>query len=183
MSIWGNNTMKEIIKKAFIAVLFAVAMPLFSGNAYAQQIKIGTFSYEAALKSMPEYALAKQQVSDISNQYADELKGAEKEFSEKYELFLEQQATLAPAIREKRQSELQLLLERNAAFRLESERLLKQADDEAMTPVRKKLDDTIKKLGLEQSYAVLINTDSNSCPFIHPMFVEDVNDILQDMLK
>ena len=90
---------------------------------------------------------------------------------------------MASAIREKRQSELQSILERNIAFKQESERLLAKAEEEALTPLRNKLDNAIKALGSENNYIVILNTDNNAVPYINPMMGEDVTEILIDRIR
>lgn len=144
---------------------------------------VGYLSYETTLKSMPDYAVAMKNIENLSKQYDAELKSAEKEFNEKYELFLEQQAKFASAIREKRQSELQIMLERNVAFREESRRLLAQAKDDAMAPLYEKLNSVLAKIGTTSEYIIIVNTDSNSCPFINPVISEDITSIVISELQ
>ena len=90
---------------------------------------------------------------------------------------------MASAIREKRQSELQSILERNIAFKQESERLLAKAEEEALAPLRNKLDNAIKALGSENNFVVILNTDNNAVPYINPMMGEDVTDLLIDRIR
>ena len=104
-------------------------------------------------------------------------------FNEKYENFIENINGMASAIREKRQSELQSILERNIAFKQESERLLAKAEEEALAPLRNKLDNAIKALGSENNYIVILNTDNNAVPYINPMMGEDVTEILIDRIR
>ena len=164
-------------------ILSIILITLFSLSASAQMMKIGTFSYDAALHSMPDYAIVQKNISDLRAQYDAEVKSSEKEFSEKYELFLEQQAAMNTAIREKRQSELQIMMERNVAFRAESRRLVKQAEAEAMKPLKEKLDGVIKKVGEDNGYIIILNTDANACPFIQSSLVEDVNALIVEELS
>ena len=148
----------------------------------AQQMRIGYFSYDAVLKATPEYVSAKASIENLKKQYDSEIQFAEKDFNEKYENFIENLSGMASAIREKRQSELQSILERNIAFKKESERLLAKAEEEALTPLRNKLDNAIKALGSE-NYVVILNTDNNAVPYINPMIGEDVTDLLIDKIR
>lgn len=157
---------KTILSTLLFFACFATVM--------AQQAKIGFFSYQEALKAMPDYTLAVANVDKIRNQYAEEIKTAENEFNEKYELFLEQQSSLADVIRQKRQADLQSLLERNAEFKKEADRLVSQAEKEAMTPVKEKLAAAIKAVGQQNGMFVILNTDSEACPYIAPEFSVDL---------
>ena len=108
------------MKRIFLFLFVA----LFAFAAEAQDFKFAYFSYDEALKSMPDYELAATNVNKLRNQYDNELKKAEDEFNAKYEDFLENQRTLAPAILDKRQAELQELLQKNLKFKEEAKRLL-----------------------------------------------------------
>lgn len=152
-------------------------------TSHAQDLKIGYFSYNAVLRSMPAYSTAVASVDKLRQQYAAELEAAQKEFNEKYELFLDQQNKLAESIRQKRQADLQTLLDRNEQFKKEAERLLAQAEKDAMAPLHAKLKAAIDKAGQQGGYAVILNTDSEVCPYIAPTLSEDVTATLLDLTK
>lgn len=163
--------------------LFLILMSFFMLPICAQQMKIGYFSYEAVLKAMPDYTTARNSIESLRKQYDNEMQTAQKEFNDKYENFLENQSGMASAIREKRQSELQSMLERNVAFKQESDRLLAKAEEEIMTPVRNKLNAAIKAVGNEKDFIAILNTDNNACPYINPVIGEDVTSSIIDRLK
>lgn len=178
--------MKNILRNiAFVVFMTMIPslMGVGSSTCHAQIPRIAYLSYDAALKSMPDYAVATASVDSLKAQFDRELQSAEREFSQKYELFLEQMQNMVPAIRDKRQSELQLMMERNMAFREESKRLLQQARTEAMEPLYSKLNAMLSQLGNENGYAVILNTDNNAVPFIHPELAEDINELVQAKLK
>lgn len=168
------------MKKTILTLCLLLSLAL---GASAQQLKIGYFSYSSILEQLPEYSVAISNLDTLRTQYAAELKAAEEEFNEKYELFLDQQATLADAIKQKRMADLQALLERNVAFRKESERLLKQAEDEALAPLRDKIQAAIQSLGETKGYIILVNTDSDAVPYFSPAFSEDVTQQIIKLTK
>ena len=149
----------------------------------AQQMKIGYFSYNAVLKATPDYISAMSSIENLRKQYDAEIQIAQKDFNDKYENFIENQSGMAEAIREKRQSELQSILERNMAFKQESDRLLAKAEEEALAPLRSKLDNAIRALGSERDFIAILNTDNNAVPYINPGIGEDVTDILIDKIR
>lgn len=149
----------------------------------AQQAKIGYFSYNKVLKSMPEYVTAMNNVDELRKQYADELKTAETEFNEKYEMFLDQQKMLDDAIRQKRQADLQALLDRNIQFKKEAERLMKQAEVDALAPVKQQINRAVQAVGLTGDYLMIVNTDSEACPFLSPHNSENVTSRIEANLK
>lgn len=167
------------MKKNLLLLLLSFIMLPIS----AQQMKIGYFSYEAVLKAVPEFIAATASVENLKKQYDAEIQIAQKDFNEKYENFIENQNGMASAIREKRQSELQSILERNMTFKQESDRLLAKAKEEAFAPLLAKLDNAIKALGSEKEFIAILNTDNNAVPYINPALGEDVTDILIDKIK
>ena len=169
--------------KRFAGVL--IALFAFLGT-FAQESKPFTFgylSYEAALKSMPDYALVQQQMADLRAQYQAETKRVEDEFNRKYEDFLDGQRDFPKTILQKRQTELQELMTRNIEFRQKSLEELAQAEQQAMAPLRIRLIETLGNIGREKGYAFIVDTDQKALPFINPALGEDINQIVQDALK
>ncbi len=167
------------MKKYLLLLLVSFIMLPIS----AQQMKIGYFSYNAVLKAMPDYLNATASIENLKKQYDTEIQMAQKDFNDKYENFIENQSGMADAIREKRQSELQSLLERNTAFKQESERLLAKAEEEALAPIRTKLDNAVRALGSERDFIAILNTDNNAAPYINPAMGEDVTEILINKIR
>lgn len=107
-----QQKVKGMVKWSLLFCLF-VFLPL---NASAQG-KFGYLSYDAVLKAMPEYAIAEQNLANLTAQYESEVKRAEDEFNTKYEQFLDGQHEFPQTILQKRQRELQDLMEKNIAFK------------------------------------------------------------------
>jgi len=143
----------------------------------------GYLSYEQALKSMRDYALVQKKMTTLQDQYQAETKRVEEEFNRKYEEFLDGQREFPKTILQKRQTELQELMEKNIAFKEESRRQLAAAEEEAMAPLKTLLSETIAKIAKRRGLALVINTDAEACPYIDPLMGEDLNQIIQDALK
>lgn len=151
--------------------------------ASAQQLRFGYFSYQEVFKSMAGYSIAMKHIDDLKKQYDAEMKRVEEEFNKKYEEFLDGQKDFAPSIREKRQAELQEMMEKNIAFKQEARRLIRQAEEEAMTPLKEQLSSVLNALGKEKGYAFIINTDNNTLPFVNDLMGEDISVPLKERLK
>ena len=145
--------------------------------------KIGHFSYNAVLQGLPAYVAAQQNLQRMRKQYADELQAAEKEFSEKYEFFIEQQSSLDPSISEKRQSELRSLYDSNIKFRDNSRRMLQQTEADLMSPIKASISSAISIVGKDGGYTVIINTDSDACPYIDGAATTDVTAEILSLLR
>ena len=168
------------MKRLFFVLLAMVLLPRM---AVAQQKMFGYFSYDEAIKAMPEYVLVQENLSDLKSKYDQEMKRVEDEFNRKYEDFLDGKNDFAPTILQKRQTELQELLKKNVAFKAEAQRLLQQAEVDALAPLKKKLQDVLNKIGTERGYAFILNTDGDACPFINPEMGEDVTQMVKEALR
>ena len=168
------------MRKLTIAIFMVFACCV---TAVAQQAKIGYFSYKAILEDMPDYVTAMLGVETLRKQYDEELKAASDEFNEKYELFLDQQNRLDEPIKQKRQADLQSLLDRNTQFRNESMRLLRQAEQDALAPVKQKLNKAIQSVGYSGAFLLIVNTDSEACPYIDSNSAEDVTAKIKSYIR
>ena len=168
------------MKRLFFVLLAMVLLPRM---AVAQQKMFGYFSYDEAIKEMPEYVLVQENLNDLKSKYDQEMKRVEDEFNRKYEDFLDGRNDFAPTILQKRQTELQELLKKNVAFKAEAQRLLQQAEVDALAPLKKKLQDVLDKIGSERGYAFILNTDGDACPYINPEMGEDVSLLVKEALR
>ena len=110
------------MKKFLLLALLALPLSLHAQNddaavmttaAATTDMKFGYVSYSTLLETMPDYAVAMRKYAQLEEKYAAETRRVEDEFNAKYEAFLEGQRDFPPTILNKRQSELQELLEKN----------------------------------------------------------------------
>ena len=172
--------------KRFLVLLVAFV----SLNAFAQgdatsssSVKFGYLSYQAAVKSMPDYALVQQKLTDLKAKYQAEAKRVEDEFNRKYEEFLEGQRDFPKSILQKRQTELQELMQKNITFKNNSLEQLAKDEAEAFAPLYAKLNQTLAKFCAEKGYAFIIDTDAKAVPVVNPLMCEDINQAVQDAIK
>lgn len=162
--------------------LCLIALAVMTMTVDAQAL-FGFFSRDSVLRSMNDYAEAAAQMEQLREQYDAETARAEEEFNVKFEDFLSEIHELAPAIAQKRQSELQDLMEKNIAFKMEARRLLEEAENDAFVPMHKRLSAALQRIGEERGFYVIINTDADACPFISPDRGEDITGELIQMLN
>lgn len=160
--------------------LIAAAVITTAVNA---QAVFGFFSRDSVIHSMNDYAATAAQMEQLRSQYDAEMARVEEEFNVKYEEFLTDIRDLAPAIAQKRQAELQDLMEKNIAFKIEAQRLLDQAGQDAFVPMEMRLSAALQRIGEERGFYVIINTDAGACPFVSPDSGEDITGELIQMLN
>lgn len=171
------------MKRVLFLLLMVAALTAKAQTDSIQTFRFGYLSYEAALKSMAEYATVQQQMADLRAQYLAETKRVEDEFNRKYEEFLEGQRDFPRTILQKRQTELQELMEKNIQFKEKSREELAEAERQAMAPLRIRLIEQLGIIGRERGYAFIYDTDTKALPFINPAQGEDINQLVQDALK
>lgn len=168
------------MKKLFLAFAF-MAMTI-AANAQTP-LKYGYFSFSEALKAMPAYAIAERDMASLRAKYEEEGKRVEEDFNKKYEQFLDGQRDFAPSILQKRQAELQEMIEKNVAFKKESKRLLDQADAESKAALKVRLRAIVARIGADHGYAFILNTDNDAVPYVNNAVGEDINAIVKDAVK
>jgi len=190
-----NNyiNMKRMIKfiasnrlMTMLALSFIICHLSFSpvrAQDSTQIYRFGYLSYQAALKAMPDYAIVEKQMADLEQQYQAETKRVEDEFNLKYEDFLEGQREFPRTILQKRQTELQELMEKNIQFKEQGRQELADAEREALAPLRIRLIELLSTIGREKGFAFIYDTDTKALPFLNIDFGEDINQLVQDALK
>lgn len=176
-----TTSIKQYKKMMMVIGLSFIIFHLSCSHAVAQSF--GYLSYDQVLKSMPEYVITQKKMADLTAQYEAETKRVEDEFNTKYEQFLEGQRDFPPTILQKRQSELEELMEKNIAFKEESRQLLATAEKESMAPLHEKLAAAIQQVGTSRGLAFILNTDQNAVPFINPSMGIDVTEAVLQLIE
>ena len=157
------------MKRFFLTLLAVIALQ----SIYAQ-VQFGYLSYSAVLHEMPEYAQAQSNLTALRAKYNQEAERGEDEFQKKFVDFLQGQKDFPTTILQKRQAELQNLMDNGLEFRNKVQKLMKDAEKEMVGEVEKKLNNAILAVGVELGYAFVMNIDNNSYPFINPVLGVDV---------
>ncbi len=127
------------MRRILILICALIALNAQAQNDSTQVFRFGYLSYKAAIERMAEYAVVQQQMEDLRAQYQAETLRVEDEFNRKYEEFLDGQHEFPRTILQKRQTELQELMEKNIKFKEQSRQELEDAERQAMAPLRIRL--------------------------------------------
>jgi len=160
-----------------------IALNAQAQNDSTQVFRFGYLSYKAAIERMAEYAVVQQQMEDLRAQYQAETLRVEDEFNRKYEEFLDGQREFPRTILQKRQTELQELMEKNIKFKEQSRQELEDAERQAMAPLRIRLIELLSTIGRERGFAFVYDTDTKALPFINPAQGEDISQMVNAMLN
>lgn len=156
--------------KLLLTLLLALA-PFLGTSAQEEGVRVpqfGYLSYSEVFEQMPEYKKAQEDFEALKAKYDAETTRSEDEFQRKFAEFLQGQKDFPASILQKRQAELQELMDKSVNFRKESRKLLRQAEAELQKPVAEKLDEAIHAVAAELGLIFVLNTDGNAVPFVHP---------------
>ena len=168
-------------------VILVAVMVLMGLSGYAQTettgFKFGYLSIDSVLQSMPEYAQMQHDMATMRQQYEAEMKRIENDFNKKYEGFLDGQKNFPKTILQKRQSELQEMLDKNIAFKKESLQMLNDTEKTQKDVILMMIDMAVKTIGMQRGYAFILNTDANATPWLNPALGEDITKAVKEMLN
>jgi outer membrane protein len=171
------------MRRILILICALIALNAQAQNDSTQVFRFGYLSYKAAIERMAEYAVVQQQMEDLRAQYQAETLRVEDEFNRKYEEFLDGQREFPRTILQKRQTELQELMEKNIKFKEQSRQELEDAERQAMAPLRIRLIELLSTIGRERGFAFVYDTDTKALPFINPAQGEDISQMVNAMLN
>lgn len=165
-------------------VTLILMMVLMGLTGYAQEnaqpaVKYGFLSCEAVMKAMPEYADMQNNMRQLREQYDMEQKRVEDDFNKKYEEFLDGQATYPKTILQKRQSELQEILDKNIAFKKESQLLLDNAEKKLTTEIINMIDQAVSSVAQENKLAFVLNMDKGAVTYVNPAQGIDITEAVK----
>ena len=162
--------------------LFLILPLLLVACLTKAQIQFGYVSYEQILQELPEYVQAKQELAILAAKYEAEALKGEEEFQRKFVDFLQGQKDFPQAIMQKRQAELQTLMDNGIAFRTKAQELLASAEKDLMQAAHKRLKSALLEVGVEYGYGYILNIDDNNCPYINPIVGVDVSILVRRKL-
>lgn len=149
----------------------------------AQQFHVGYLSHSAIMHRMPQYARAQEDLKVLRGQYEAEAKRSEEDFQRKFIEFTEGQKEFPKSILQKRQNELQNMMDTNATFRIQVQQLLAQAEKDMLQDVRAILTEAINAVAEREGLMVILNTDGDAVPFLSPAIGVDVTNLVLQQLE
>ena len=173
------------MKKTVLFLLLTVVSLVVSAQDTKDSvaIKFGYLSYDSVMVAMPEYAELKTNMAQLREQYEAEQKRVENDFNKKYEEFLDGQATFPKTILQKRQSELQEMLDKNINFKKQSQKMLSDVEANLMNTIKTAINTAVSVVAQERGLAFVLNTDKEAVPFINPALGDDITEAVKKLLN
>lgn len=163
--------------------LLLTALCLLTTTAISAQIKIGYYDYDSVISSMADYKEAESNMANIRQQYDAEMQRSLDDFSQKYEDFLDNQASYEPSILKKRQSELEDLYKRNIEFLKEATQLLADHEKALMAPVKERLKAAVSQMGKDEGFDIILKSSDDNISYINCDISTDITEELINRLQ
>lgn len=120
--------------------------------------KFGHINTQELFAQMPEVNQVKLKMDTINNQYESQLAMMQEEFQKKVQDYQAQEATMADAIKQIRQQELQEMQQRIQLFYQTAEQDISRKQQELLTPVHEKMTKAIKAVGEREGYTYIFDS-------------------------
>ena len=153
-----------MLKKIALVMLLALPMGVF-----AQNLKFGHINAQKIITVMPEFTKAQNDIQTLEKQLTAELQRTQEEFNKKYQEFQQAIAkgSLPPNIAERRQKELQDMMQRQEQFQQDAQQQMQKAQNDAMAPIYQKLDNAIKAVGAAEGVIYIFDLARTSIPYVN----------------
>ena len=149
-----------------IALVLMLALPM---GVFAQNLKFGHINAQEIVSAMPEFAKAQSDIEALDKQLTSELQRTQEEFNKKYQEFQQAIAkdSLPANIAERRQKELQDMMQRQEQFQQEAQQQMQKAQADAMAPIYQKLDKAIKAVGAAEGVIYIFDLARTPIPYVN----------------
>ncbi len=139
------------MKKVIIAMMLILPMAISAQ-------KFGHVNTQELFAMMPEVNKVRLTMDTINNQYETQLASMNEEFQRKYQDYMAQEATMADAIKQIRQQELQEMQQRIQLFYQTAEQDIQKKQQELLAPVHEKMTKAIKAVGDREGYTYIFDS-------------------------
>ena len=139
------------MKKIIITIMLALPM-------LASAQKFGHINTQELFARMPEVAQVKLKMDTVQAQYENQLASMNEEFQKKVQDYQTQEATMADAIKQIRQQELQEMQQRIQLFYQTAEQDIQKKQQELLAPVHERMTKAIKAVGERENYTYIFDS-------------------------
>ena len=139
------------MKKIIITIMLAIPM-------LASAQKFGHINTQELFSQMPEVNQVKLKMDTVQSQYENQLASMNEEFQKKVQDYQSQEATMADAIKQIRQQELQEMQQRIQLFYQTAEQDIQKKQQELLAPVHEKMTKAIKAVGERENYTYIFDS-------------------------
>ena len=153
-------------KRIFLTLI--VIASVICGNAIYAQNSVAFVNSIELINSLPDKTSATERLSNLSENYKQELQIMQNEYNKKYSDFITYQESLAESIKLRRMQELTDLENRIQNFTKLAQKDIEEHEQLLLEPIKVKINDAIKAVGIEQNFIVIYDLDDSGIIFVSP---------------
>jgi outer membrane protein len=146
---------RALMAKKKIIITMMLILPM----AVSAQ-KFGHINTQELFSQMPEVAVVKLKMDTIQGQYEAQLASMNEEIQKKMQDYQAQEATMADAVKQIRQQELQEMNQRIQLFYQTAEQDIQKKQQELLTPVHERMAKAIKAVGERENYTYIFDSQA-----------------------
>lgn len=161
------------------SILIVALVALTSVTAHAQQ-KFGVVSAQEVMLKMPEMDSVKIKLEKIEQSLVADMEATQKEFTTKSQDLQKNSASYSETMRAQKEKEIQSIYQRMQEFQQVAEREMQEQQQLLMTPVQKRLQDAIAKVGKDGGFVFIF--DKQVAYYASESLVVDVTALVQTAL-
>ena len=141
------------MKKLFF--MLALVLPV----AVSAQ-KFGHVNTQELFSQMPEVNVVRLQMDTVQSQYESQLAMMQEELQKKAQDYQSQEATMAAAVKQIRQQELQEMQQRIQLFYQTAEQDIQRKQQELLAPIHEKMSKAIQTVGEKEGYTYIFDSSA-----------------------
>ncbi|MBO4557159.1 MAG: OmpH family outer membrane protein [Bacteroidales bacterium] len=145
------------MKKLALVLLLAS----FALSLSAQNIKFGHINTQELVSLMSERDSAVKQLQAYQKDLMEEMESMQTEFNNKYNTYMQKQATWTDAIKQSKESELQEMSQRIQQFQQTAQQDLAQLEQNLLAPIFEKAKGAIAKIAKEKGLSYVFEISAN----------------------
>jgi outer membrane protein len=170
------------MKTKLVVALLVVFLSGFAAKAQAQtSLKIGYTNVDYILSQLPEAKQIEAEYKAYEAQLQKQLQSKYQEFQQKVEVFQKNAATMAEAVRNDKQEELQNLQASIEKFQRDAEQSLQKKQLDLFQPAYDKIQKTIDVVAKENSFSHVFSSDAAGMPVL--LYAAEEHNISDLVLK
>ena len=147
--------------KKIVVILFVATACMFAGSPLQAQSKMGYISLNELITDMPEYKKADTSLVDFQNALNQNFDDMKKEFDEKNnQLSSKDTAQFTKAQLEIKRKQLGELYLRLQGYQQNASQQYQQKQQELMTPIQKKAQETVQQVAKENGFTYVFLKDA-----------------------
>ena len=148
------------MKRTIVLVTLLTLLIAAGNRTMAQQAKFGHVDYTAIAQSTPDWAAAKAELKQFSDELTAEGEALQNELKIKYEEYQQKQSTYREAVAKLKQQEIQEMYQRLQKFSTDAEQAVAEKQDQLLEPIRVKVLAAIKEVAKENKYTYVFDVST-----------------------